>query len=206
MEHIAKLDETASPANARDGKAHATPAAQAVPAGTQAMCSLPRADEDIRWIHRRQQRRPERARADHPCADRSERRGQDDLFQPAPASSCSPSAGRIYYQGSDITRAAPEDIAGRGLVRSFQISAIFPRLTLGENVRVALQRKLGTSWHFWKPLASLRVLDEHVDRLLESVGLAERRDEPAGLLSYGRKARAGACNDVGAGAGGAAAR
>lgn len=98
-----------------------------------------------------------------------------------------PTAGRIFYKGTDITAVAPEDIACRGLVRSFQISAIFPQLTVRENVRIALQRKLGTSFHFWRPLSSLQVVHQQVDHLLESVGLADRREEPAGLLSYGRK-------------------
>lgn len=187
VEHIAKLDETASPANARGGKAHATPAAQAAPAGTYGHVLVAQGltktfggftavnNVDLRV----------RAQTIHALIGPNGA-GKTTCFNLL-SKFLQPSAGRIYYQGSDITRAAPEDIAGRGLVRSFQISAIFPKLTLGENVRVALQRKLGTSWHFWKPLASLRVLDEHVDRLLESVGLAERRDEPAGLLSYGRK-------------------
>ena len=59
-----------------------------------------------------------------------------------------PSAGRIYYRGNDITAARPADIARRGLVRSFQISAVFPHLSVRENVRVALQRPLGNSFHF----------------------------------------------------------
>src|SRR5262245_45067316 len=62
-----------------------------------------------------------------------------------------PSAGRIRYKERDITRAEPHAVARMGLVRSFQISAVFPHLTVLENVRIALQRALGTSYHFWKP-------------------------------------------------------
>src|ERR1700684_1883524 len=61
-----------------------------------------------------------------------------------------PSAGRILYKGRDITAERPAAIARRGLVRSFQISAVFPHLTVRQNVRVALQRPLGTSFHFWR--------------------------------------------------------
>lgn len=61
-----------------------------------------------------------------------------------------PTAGRISYDGADITAAKPADIARMGLVRSFQISAVFPHLTVLENVRIALQRQLGTSFHFWR--------------------------------------------------------
>lgn len=98
-----------------------------------------------------------------------------------------PSAGRIWYDGRDITREAPEDTAMRGLVRSFQISAIFSQLTLRENVRVALQRRLGTSFHFWKSLESLSRLDSEADALLDAVGLVDAREQLAGVLPYGRK-------------------
>ncbi|HEX7488394.1 MAG TPA: ATP-binding cassette domain-containing protein, partial [Anaeromyxobacteraceae bacterium] len=67
--------------------------------------------------------------------------------------------GAILYRGEDITHARPAQIARRGVVRSFQISAVFPNLTVLENVRVALQRPLGTSLHFWKSERSLEVLD-----------------------------------------------
>ena len=64
--------------------------------------------------------------------------------------------GEIRLRGEDITRARPAEIARRGMVRSFQVSAVFPALTALENVRVALQRKLGTSFHFWRSERSLR--------------------------------------------------
>src|ERR671910_1184942 len=69
-----------------------------------------------------------------------------------------PSRGQIFYEGRDITRARPADLAREGMVRSFQISATFPHLTVLENVRVALQRPLGTSFHFWRSQSSLDVL------------------------------------------------
>jgi len=98
-----------------------------------------------------------------------------------------PSAGRILYKGQDITRAKPADIARQGMVRSFQISAIFPHLTLRENVRVALQQKLGTSFHFWRSERSLDALNARTDELLDAVGLAGLEDSPAVELPYGRK-------------------
>ncbi|HYS79263.1 MAG TPA: ABC transporter ATP-binding protein [Anaeromyxobacteraceae bacterium] len=101
-------------------------------------------------------------------------------FQPA-------TRGAILYRGEDITHARPAQIARRGLVRSFQISAVFPNLTVLENVRVALQRPLGTSLHFWRSERSLRVLDDRALALLEAVDLASFRGLLAVELPYGRK-------------------
>jgi branched-chain amino acid transport system ATP-binding protein len=98
-----------------------------------------------------------------------------------------PSAGRIVFQGLDITNEKPAAIARRGVVRSFQISAVFAHLSVLENVRVALQRKLGTSFHFWKRESSLRVLDDEALALLRSVDLEAYASLPAVELSYGRK-------------------
>jgi len=95
--------------------------------------------------------------------------------------------GTILYRGEDVTQAAPADLARRGLVRSFQISAVFPSLTALENVRVALQRRLGTSFHFWRPARSLEVLDGRARELLADVDLERFADSPAGELPYGRK-------------------
>ncbi|HEX6958214.1 MAG TPA: ABC transporter ATP-binding protein [Ferrovibrio sp.] len=99
----------------------------------------------------------------------------------------SPSRGRIAYNGHDITSAKPADIARSGMVRSFQISAVFPHLSLLENVRVALQRPLGTSFHFWKSENSLNALNSRAEELLEAVGLIEYRHLTAVELPYGRK-------------------
>jgi branched-chain amino acid transport system ATP-binding protein len=98
-----------------------------------------------------------------------------------------PTAGTIVYNGHDITRDKPAQIARRGVIRSFQISATFPHLTVLENVRVALQRELGTSFHFWR---SERTLDELVPRameLLHTVGLEQMANVVTVELPYGRK-------------------
>jgi branched-chain amino acid transport system ATP-binding protein len=98
-----------------------------------------------------------------------------------------PTAGTIHFNGSDITREKPAEIALRGVIRSFQISAVFPNLTPLENVRLALQRKLGTSYHFWKSASTLDSLDVRAMELLDSVGLAGLAGEVTGELAYGRK-------------------
>ncbi|WP_346910965.1 ABC transporter ATP-binding protein [uncultured Roseibium sp.] len=98
-----------------------------------------------------------------------------------------PTAGQILYDGQDITRLSPARIARMGMVRSFQISAVFPHLSVLENVRVALQRTKGWSTQFWRHQSVLNVLNERALELLEDVGLAEFAQETAGSLSYGRK-------------------
>ncbi len=96
-------------------------------------------------------------------------------------------SGTITYKGHDITGAAPADVARMGLVRSFQISAVFPYLTSLENVRVALQRKRGGSFDFWRSDGVLRDFDARATDLLAAVGLQEFRNTLAAELSYGRK-------------------
>jgi branched-chain amino acid transport system ATP-binding protein len=98
-----------------------------------------------------------------------------------------PSAGQILYRGDDITAARPADIARRGLVRSFQISAVFPHLSVRENVRVALQRPLGNSFHFWRSQSVLDRLNDGADELLDAVGLTGFETRLAAALPYGRK-------------------
>ncbi len=98
-----------------------------------------------------------------------------------------PTHGTIRFNGKDITKAKPADVARLGMVRSFQISATFPHLTLLENVRVALQRPLGTSFHFWRPESSLNDLDGRAMALLDEVGLAPYAELTAVELPYGRK-------------------
>ncbi|HUL61247.1 MAG TPA: ABC transporter ATP-binding protein [Anaeromyxobacteraceae bacterium] len=98
-----------------------------------------------------------------------------------------PSSGAILYDGRDITGERPAQVARQGLVRSFQISAVFPRMTVLENVRVALQRRLGTSFQFWRSPRSLEVLDDDALRLLEAVDLSAFRDTVTVELPYGRK-------------------
>lgn len=98
-----------------------------------------------------------------------------------------PTSGTITLLGQDITRFAPARVARLGLVRSFQISAIFPHLTVLDNVRVALQRPSGLATQFWRPVGMLDRLTPRALELLETVGLAEARDRMASDLSYGRK-------------------
>ena len=98
-----------------------------------------------------------------------------------------PTRGTIIYNGEDITRARPAQIARRGVVRSFQISAVFPHLTVLENVRVALQRKRGRSFDFWRSERVLTQLDDRARELLHAVGLADYEDTIAVELPYGRK-------------------
>ncbi|XYP32496.1 ABC transporter ATP-binding protein [Zavarzinia sp. CC-PAN008] len=98
-----------------------------------------------------------------------------------------PSSGRILFEGRDITRASPAEVARAGMARSFQISAVFPHLTALENVRVALQRKRGRSFDFWRSDAVLRRHDEAARALLDEVGLADMAGATAAELSYGRK-------------------
>jgi len=98
-----------------------------------------------------------------------------------------PTSGRIVFNGHDITGESPAHIARRGVIRSFQISAVFPHLTVLENVRVALQRKLGNSFHFWRAESSLHTLNERARELLRAVDLGEYAGHLAVELSYGRK-------------------
>jgi branched-chain amino acid transport system ATP-binding protein len=98
-----------------------------------------------------------------------------------------PTAGRIFFKGRDITGSRPAAIARQGLVRSFQISAVFPHLTVLENVRIALQRKRGRSLDFWRSERVLTSLDTRARELIDAVGLARFVDSTAGELPYGRK-------------------
>jgi branched-chain amino acid transport system ATP-binding protein len=98
-----------------------------------------------------------------------------------------PTSGSIVYNGHDITRERPAQTARRGVIRSFQISAVFPHLTVMENVRVALQRKLGTSFHFWKSDHTLNHLNERAMELLAEVDLESFADIETVELPYGRK-------------------
>ncbi|MDP4024162.1 ABC transporter ATP-binding protein [Methylobacterium sp. NEAU 140] len=98
-----------------------------------------------------------------------------------------PTGGRILYEGADITGENAAAIARRGIVRSFQISATFPHMSVRDNVRVALQRRLGTQYQFWRSVRSLAVLDARAMALLGDVGLADYAEANAADLSYGRK-------------------
>ena len=98
-----------------------------------------------------------------------------------------PTRGQILYNGSDITGSRPSAVARLGLVRSFQISAVFPHLTVLENVRIALQRKRGASYDFWRSERVLSELDDRARELADAVGLSAYEHTVAVELPYGRK-------------------
>lgn len=98
-----------------------------------------------------------------------------------------PTEGQIIFDGEDISKLRTAEVAKRGLVRSFQISATFPNLTALENVRVALQSRYGKAYHFWRSLDAVAPLNARAEELLEQVGLADNRDTVAAELSYGKK-------------------
>ena len=98
-----------------------------------------------------------------------------------------PTRGSIVFNGHDITREKPAQIARRGIIRSFQISATFPHLTVLENVRIGLQRQLGNSFHFWRSERVLDSLNGRAMELLDTVGLTDFADTITVELSYGRK-------------------
>jgi branched-chain amino acid transport system ATP-binding protein len=98
-----------------------------------------------------------------------------------------PTRGKIVFNGTDITFEKPAQVARRGIVRSFQISATFPHLTVLENVRIGLQRAQGTSFHFWRSPRTLDVLNDRALELLDTVGLHEYADTITVELPYGRK-------------------
>ncbi|MDF0750778.1 ABC transporter ATP-binding protein [Marinobacter sp. 71-i] len=98
-----------------------------------------------------------------------------------------PTRGKILFKGEDITDMKSAAIARRGVVRSFQISAVFPHMTALENIRVALQSFEGNSFRFWKSGESLNKLNERCMELLDSVGLTEFANTTTVELAYGRK-------------------
>src|SRR5688500_11115001 len=98
-----------------------------------------------------------------------------------------PTRGQIFFKGREITGSAPARIARMGLVRSFQISAVFPHLTVLENVRIALQRKRGRSFDFWRSDQVLKGLESTARELVSDVNLSEFEETVAVELPYGRK-------------------
>jgi branched-chain amino acid transport system ATP-binding protein len=98
-----------------------------------------------------------------------------------------PTRGQIFFDGREITGSRPASIARMGLVRSFQISAVFPHLSVLENVRIALQRARGHSFDFWRSASTLHSLDDRARELIEAVGLSDFVQRTAGELPYGRK-------------------
>jgi len=98
-----------------------------------------------------------------------------------------PTAGEIFFNSREITGSAPAAIARMGMVRSFQISATFPHLTVLENVRIALQSKRGASFDFWRSERGLHSLDARARELLDAVGLSGYAETQAVEMPYGRK-------------------
>ena len=98
-----------------------------------------------------------------------------------------PTSGHILFNGKDITSAKPAQIARMGVIRSFQISAVFPNLSVLQNVRIGLQRQLGTSFHFWQSERALSKLNDRAMELLTEVDLAEFADTITVDMPYGRK-------------------
>jgi len=98
-----------------------------------------------------------------------------------------PTSGQILFNGQDITSLESAQIARMGIIRSFQISAVFPHLSVLENVRIGLQRNMGTSFHFWKSEATLNQLNDRAMQLLAEVGLEEFSESITVDLPYGRK-------------------
>lgn len=98
-----------------------------------------------------------------------------------------PTSGQILFNGKDITMVKPSQIARQGIIRSFQISAVFPHLTVLENVRIGLQRPLGNSFHFWKSEKALTSLNDRAMQLLAEVDLERFADTMTVDLPYGRK-------------------
>jgi branched-chain amino acid transport system ATP-binding protein len=99
----------------------------------------------------------------------------------------SPTRGRILFKDQDITAMQPADVARLGLVRSFQISAVFPHMTVLQNVRIALQRLRGNSFDFWRTTKVLDKYNERAMELIADVGLSTFADWTAVELPYGRK-------------------
>lgn len=95
-----------------------------------------------------------------------------------------PSAGSIRLKGEDVTRLKPHEINRRGLSRSFQITNIFPRMSVYENLRCAVLWSAGHGYCFWRAIDGLRDVEERAERLLDRIGLGSRREVAAGLLAY----------------------
>ena len=95
-----------------------------------------------------------------------------------------PSSGQILLDGEEITGLDAQDINRRGLARSFQITNIFPRLSVYENVRCALLWSRGYRYSFWQRVGALEDVRARADEIVGKIGLTARRDRPAGVLSY----------------------
>ncbi len=94
------------------------------------------------------------------------------------------SAGCILLNGENVTGMAPQQINRRGLARSFQITNIFPRLSVYENIRCAVLWSLGYRYSFWQRVSALPDARARSEEIVQKIGLHKRRDRPAGVLSY----------------------
>jgi branched-chain amino acid transport system ATP-binding protein len=95
-----------------------------------------------------------------------------------------PSAGVVRLDGRDVTGAKPQEINRRGLARSFQITNIFPRLSVWENIQCAVLGSLPYKYVFWRSTESLVAIKQRTERILHEINLVGRRDTPAGVLTY----------------------
>jgi branched-chain amino acid transport system ATP-binding protein len=98
-----------------------------------------------------------------------------------------PDGGKVIFKGKDITKLPPHKICHEGIVRCFQRASIYPKLTVAENVRIAVLSKEGKTWNIWRPARSM--FFNRVSHVLNQVGLADQADVPAGMLSQGNKKR-----------------
>jgi branched-chain amino acid transport system ATP-binding protein len=95
-----------------------------------------------------------------------------------------PSAGSILLGGEAIAARPPFEINRRGVARSFQVTNIFPRLSVYENIRCGVLWSLGYRYCFWRGVGRLRDVNERSERTLEAIGMTPKRDAPAGVLTY----------------------
>ena len=107
-----------------------------------------------------------------------------------------PTSGSIAYDGADITQEQPAAIARRGVIRSFQISAVFPHLSVLENVRIGLQRSLGTAMHFWRSERTLVPLERDAHVLAHRQVREHRRDLERPRQAHASDCRRGGTGDV----------
>jgi branched-chain amino acid transport system ATP-binding protein len=136
-----------------------------------------RQDDD--YPRRQSRRAPGRASR----GDRSERRRKINVVQPI-SGRLAPSAGSIHLRGENITGLRPFEINRRGLSRSFQVTNIFPRLSVWENVRCAVLWSKGYKYSFWRNVDKLEDVRERTEQILELINMTNRRDIPAGVLTY----------------------
>ncbi|THE63027.1 ABC transporter ATP-binding protein [Salinadaptatus halalkaliphilus] len=99
----------------------------------------------------------------------------------------SPSDGEIRFNGEDITDESSEKRVKRGISRSFQITNIFPELTVRKNIRIAVQEEYGYGWNFWTKTEDIPELEERTLEIIDYVGITADPDAEASTLSHGEK-------------------